>query len=80
MLYVSLFERVAIVLADKAIAAKHPKKTWDGVRDRLLDGLKKGNAVEGYKNAIQECGTILSKEFPAKPDDTNELPNQIRLL
>jgi putative membrane protein len=80
MIYVSLFERAVVVLADKAIDRKHDKHTWDDVRDLLIDGLRKGNAVDGFERAIAECGRILEKDFPIKPDDVNELPNHIRLM
>lgn len=80
MIYVSLFERTVVVMADKSIDRKHDKHTWDDVRDLLIDGLRKGNAVEGFERAIAECGRILEKDFPIQPDDVNELPNHIRLV
>jgi putative membrane protein len=80
MIHVSLFERVVVVLADKAIAAHHPDATWDGVRDRLLSGLASGRGDEGFTQAIAECGRILAERFPIPADDTNELPNALRVL
>jgi len=80
MLYVSLFERMAVVLADKGIAAKCPPETWDGVRDILIAGLKQGDHAKGYTDAIAECGRILAPHFPIQADDTNELPNELRVL
>jgi len=80
MLYVSLFERAVVVLADKAIDEKHEQQTWDKVRDLLVDGLRAGDAVEGFEKALAECGRILEEDFPIREDDTNELPNHLRLL
>ena len=80
MIYVSLFERMAVVLADRAINEKHDKQTWDGVRDLLLAGLGSGDGASGYEQAVNECGRILAQDFPVKPDDTNELPNNLRIL
>jgi putative membrane protein len=80
MLYVSLFERVAVVLADKGIAAKCQKSTWDGVRDLLIAALKRGEAARGFVEAIAECGRILGKDFPAGADNPDELPNELRVL
>ncbi|MEZ0230948.1 MAG: TPM domain-containing protein [Planctomycetota bacterium] len=80
MLYVSLFERVAIVVADKAIATKHNQQTWDGVRDLLIAGLKTGHSAKGFTDAIAECGRILSKDFPPSAENPNELPNELRVV
>ncbi len=80
MLYVSLFERVAIVVADKAIAAKHDQKTWDVVRDLLIAGLKSGQGSKGFTDAIAECGRILSKDFPPSAENPDELPNELRVI
>ncbi|HZU95738.1 MAG TPA: hypothetical protein VFF73_03450 [Planctomycetota bacterium] len=80
MLYVSLFERVAVVLADKGIAAKAQQSTWDGVRDLLIAGLRQGDGAGGFTRAIAECGKILAKDFPPGAENPNELPNQLRIL
>jgi len=80
MIYVSLFERVAVVLADKGISAKHKQETWDSVRDIVLNGLATGHGAEGYTKAIGECGRILSRDFPPTAENPNELPNQLRVL
>jgi putative membrane protein len=80
MLYVSLFERVAIVMADKGIASKCPQSTWDGVRDLLIAGLRKNQGAKGFADAIAECGRILSKDFPPGAENPNELPNELRVL
>lgn len=80
MIYASLFERVVVVLADKAINEKHDQATWDGVRDILLEGFKRECPAEGYASAIAECGRILKIDFPIQDDDTNELPNHLRVI
>lgn len=80
MLYVSLHEHVAVVLADKGISTVCPESTWDEVRDLLLAGLRAGRGAEGYGRAIARCGELLRERFPAAPGDTNELGNHLRVL
>ena len=80
MIYVSLFERMAVVITDKAINEKHDQSTWDGVRDLLVKGLHSSDPARGFEDAIEACGRILSQDFPLQPDDTNELPNHLRLM
>lgn len=80
MIFVSLFERMVVVLTDKSIEGKHDQKTWDKVRDLVLEGFKGGKPEEGFTNAIAECGRILASDFPKKHDDTNELPDHLRMV
>lgn len=77
LLFLSLFERQAVVLADRAIAEKLPPETWDGVVQQLVAGLRKQRLL-GIKAAIQQCGIILSEKFPIKEGDKNELSNRIQ--
>ena len=39
----------------------------------------KGNFCKGIIYGIDEIGSLLSKHFPIKPDDTNELSNKVAL-
>lgn len=80
LIYVSLFERMVVVLGDKAIDSKLPKGTWDEVKDLVLNGFREGKPAEGYVAAIDKCGKILTPHFPIKPDDTNELPNALHFM
>ena len=80
MIYVSLLERMVVVLADRSINSKHDQATWDGVRDLLTKGLASESPIQGFEAAIAECGRILSKDFPIADDDTNELPNHLRMI
>ena len=80
MIYVSIFERMVVVLADHAISKQHEQATWDKVRNHITSGLADGDGAKGFSNAVEECGTILAQHFPIQPDDTNELPNHVRLM
>lgn len=73
LLFVSLMERQAIVLADKAIHDRVSSETWEEVCDLMIQGIKKGHLEWGFISAIERCGEILAVEFPIDPDDVNEL-------
>jgi putative membrane protein len=77
LLFVSLAEHVAVVLADKAISTKLPQKTWDEVLALLLNGFKSDNAGRGFSQAIELCGKILTPLFPRATSDQNELNNSL---
>ena len=73
LLFVSIMERRAIVLADKAIHDRVPNETWEEVCDLMIQGIEKGHLEWGVIPAIERCGDILAAEFPINPDDVNEL-------
>lgn len=73
LLFVSLMEHRAVVLADKAIDARVPNETWDEVIRLIVQGIKRGHVGLGLAAAVTRCGEILSGEFPITDDDVNEL-------
>jgi len=77
LIFASLLEHRVIVLADRGINAKVESGTWHAVVDVLTDGLKSGNACDGFCKAIERCGDILAAHFPALTGDQNELPNKV---
>lgn len=80
LIYVSLFERIAVVLGDRAIDSKLSKGTWQEVTDLVLKGFREKRPAEGYVAGILKCGELLTPHFPIKPDDTNELGNELRII
>ena len=77
LLMLSLMEHRAVVLADRAISEKLPPEIWDEVIKTMISGVKNKNIAQGMIDGIKLCGELLSKHFPIKPDDTNELSNQL---
>ena len=77
LLFLLLSERQFYILADEGINAKVEQKTWDSVRDEIQNEFINGNFGKGLIQGIERIGKILSKHFPIKPDDVNELSNKI---
>lgn len=75
LLYASLAEHRAEVLADEGIYAKAPREVWDEVVGLLIAGLKADDPASGFVNAVERTGQILSACLPPREDDTNELPD-----
>lgn len=81
LIYVSLKERMAEILADEGIAAKVEPAAWDEAMRALTDGLRRGRAGEGFTAAIVRCGDLLAQHFPADAaDNPNELPDALVIL
>lgn len=76
LLFVSLMERQAVVLADRGIAGKLPESTWDEIVLFLVKGAKSRDLGTGMCQAIQRCQVILSEHFPILDGDKDELANR----
>jgi putative membrane protein len=77
LLYVNLAHRQAEVLADSGIYAKAPTQVWDEVVGLLLDGVRRGDAADGFARAATRTGEILSAYLPPRDDDANELSDSV---
>jgi putative membrane protein len=73
LLFLSLAERRAVVLADKTIAAKLPPETWNDVLALITRGAKSGRLAPGLVDAVKRCGELVAPHFPPRPHDVNEL-------
>jgi putative membrane protein len=77
LLYVSLMEHRAVVLADRAIAEKVDGQVWQELVDLMIQGVKRGDFADGMTQAIQRCGDLLSPYFPIPEGDANELRDHL---
>ena len=86
LLYVSLFERMAVVLADEVAAQKLGESGVNQLRDHLTDRLRAKSATggKGVTDAIGEsvrvAGERLAAALPRQPGDVNELPNDLVVI
>lgn len=81
LLYVSLGERMAELIADEGIADRVDAHVWDKAMAALTDGLKRGDVEAGFVAAIGLCGDVLAEKFPARPgDNPDELPDAVVVL
>lgn len=80
LIFVSVAERYAEVLADQTINAKVPSGTWQGIVDHLTADLSQGRAADGFVHAIEMAGGHLAQHFPPGLNDPNELPDHLIVL
>ena len=65
------------IFGDVAINEKIHDNFWNEVRDKIQEYFVYGRYSEGIKFAVKTTGSVLERFFPIKPDDVNELPNEI---
>ena len=80
LVFVSLAERYAEIVADTGIAAKVSQEVWDELIARLTTEIAAGRLAEGLIGAVERAGAVLTEHFPQMPGDRNELVNDVVLL
>lgn len=75
LLYVSLAEHRAEIVADAAIARLVPAEVWGEAMADMLAELRKGCLAEGLAAGVRDVGLILAEHFPRGPGDAP--PNQL---
>lgn len=59
LIFLSMFERIVIVVGDKGINEKVEKKDWEEIVDRIVKGIKDGSPADGLVDAIYQCRALL---------------------
>jgi putative membrane protein len=74
LIFVSLFERRTVVVADSGINAKVPADAWEKAVSRVIESARAGSLADGIVQAVGHCRELLDQAgFKARPDDRNEL-------
>lgn len=77
LLYLSLAERRAEIVADKAIADQVAPEMWGEAMAALLDEVKAGRPGPGMALAVEKIGAVLAPILPPTLDNPNELPDRL---
>lgn len=77
LLYMSMKEHRAEIVADEAIANKVDPAVWGDAMIALLDHVKAGRAGEGMAEAVRQMGIVLAEHFPKGSENPNELPDRL---
>jgi putative membrane protein len=77
LIFASLAERQAVVIADEAANKRLGPDHWNDVVAALLAGMKAKDPGAGFAAAITKAADHLQGPFPRRPDDRNELPDTV---
>lgn len=77
LIYLSLAEHRAEIVADEAIAAKVAPEVWGDAMAAMLAELKQDRLAEGLIAATERVGAVLAQHLPRAEDDQNELPDRL---
>lgn len=77
LILIILKDREFHILGDTGINQKVGEETWVKIKDEMQQMFRDGNFAGGILHGVQRVGEALSLHFPVKPDDTNELSNNV---
>jgi putative membrane protein len=79
LLFVSLFERRVVLLADSGIHQKVEQGQWEEITRRLAGEIRRGRMGPAMVEAIRACGELLERhKVESLPLDRDELSNELR--
>jgi len=77
LIYLSMAERRAEIVADEAIVKVTTPETWGEAMAALLVEVKQGRPADGIVAAIEQVGVVLAEHFPRSTADRNEIPDKL---
>lgn len=80
LIFVSLAERYARIMADDGIAARVTQAEWQAAVDALVSHMRDGRIADGFVTAIDACGNVLATHFPRTGASSDELPDRIYII
>lgn len=80
LVFVSVAERYAEILADAGIHKKVSQAEWQVIVDTLTTAIGEGRAADGFVAAVDAIGERLAQHFPPGSADPSRLPNHLIVL
>jgi putative membrane protein len=77
LIYLSMREHRAEIVADESIAAKVSAEVWGEAMGDMLAEIRRGRIAEGLAVGIRDVGFVLAEHFPRGGEDENELPDRL---
>ena len=79
LVYISVADRKLAVIGDKGIHERVGEAYWQGLVAAVRERLRQQQSRDGLVFALAEVGRELSRHFPRRPGDHNELSDNVSL-
>jgi putative membrane protein len=77
LIFLSMREHRAEIVADAAIAAKVSPEIWGDAMAAMIERVRAGAPGEGMAAAVNMVGAVLAEHFPKSGENPNELPDRL---
>ena len=65
------------IVADRAINERVGREGWEDIAAEITTEIRKKGLTAGLEHGIRRIGGFLADHFPIRPDDVNELPDEV---
>lgn len=80
LIFVSIAERYAEILADAGVHSKVSGQTWQTIVDQMTVEIAAGRTGDAFVQTIDAVGQIMAEHFPPGSADATALPNHLIVL
>ncbi len=77
LIFVAPRTRKFAIIGDTAVHARCGDVFWRELADEMTRHFKDSHFQHGILHAIRKAGDLLAEHFPRRPDDKNELPDEL---
>lgn len=77
LLLVSELERRVVILGDTGIHERVGDEGWSAHVEHIVSAIRAGDAATGIVQVIERLGRVHAELVPRRPDDVNELPDDV---
>ena len=77
LIYLAVEDHKLAIVGDEGIHTRVGAPYWEHVRDLMLERLRTGAARDAVLMAVGDVGAVLRQHYGRRPDDTNELSNEV---
>ena len=79
LIYLAVEDRKLAIVGDVGVHARVGDEYWQRVRDEMVEHMRAGASRDAIVRAVMDVGVVLRKFFPRRPDDRNELSDEVSL-
>jgi uncharacterized membrane protein len=79
LIYLAVVDRKLAIVGDDGIHARVGDEYWLAVRDGMVERLRAGSVVTALVWAVGQVADALARFFPRRPDDVDELPDDVSI-
>jgi uncharacterized membrane protein len=79
LIYLAVEDHTLAIAGDAGVHARVGDEYWQRIRDAMVERLRRGEPRDAVVHAVREVGDVLRRFFPRRPDDRNELSDQVSM-
>ncbi|MBI3852946.1 MAG: TPM domain-containing protein [Verrucomicrobia bacterium] len=77
LIFVAPRSRNFAIIGDQGVHSRCGDAFWRGVRDEMTTHFRKAEFTQAILHGIRKAGDLLAQHFPRRPDDRNELSEEV---